>query len=1031
MQGGTVFLTPGVFDWLCGQVVIAQAGIYIQGAGLGATTVRARGTGDCVRMYSTQDYTHGWGGGVKGLFIDGTNAGAGSCGIHAGDIYQLQWDAGAGFFQGSGSKGIWLDNQYFWAEDMSGHLFVQQNTTNLVFDNSANLSGQATGSFARASLTVVMDAKGVGDGLVLKNGAQYYGGGHLTLSGNMDYSSSATKHWAVTVAAPPVLSYTATNASPAVFTAAGHHYGNGTSVFLTGAPTGFTNGQAYFVVNTNIGGGTFQLSATSGGAAINSSSTGSGNVETFQATTLQSTVVNINVECNATNANPQPGTINFTSSGSATGFNTITRCTGIIDFSVASGFATAANPAGNFFFDGPVYGDTGLWRSWELGVSAYFNGSLASSSTIQSRGVTRSVVNTTTAITGMKFQSALSTDSQFLVVENNGTGSITFAAAGTSLVKNGTSCVILPNTAMGFQWRPDQGNWYPLGAPAAVDWLNVVTMFGADPTGTSDSTAAIQAAINAAAFVSASDSSSVLGAAQAAVYFPGPGPYLISSGPLVLTHGHSIRLTGAGDGVVLKSSANGIIDFDGLNGLTEGSVEIDHLGFDCTGGHVFKNPNIHGQLHLHDLAIRQRSTGFSVFWMDDVSTGGSTGLYQGVFRNIRYILDPGTRSVEAWHIVANHSDAVTDLTWENISGPVPTGYTGNDATMDNTQYQWYVTCAAGTSSHVSNLTWRNCIMSNPFGGIIKVAAAQSVLIENVSSYNTFDRSMSNSLYQLTKDPTGNGPVQGAVIRNCFRTNALGSGSPPPPYDVLLDSTCKNVLLENIVTGYSPAVTFINVGSAAGVVIIQPGGGGASSVPVISNQAADTVVIGQGQVTVGGASQTNQPWLPSDSGYLAWNFDPAQQQGGTILVTSNVYLARVNIRQAISVSNVLAYITTPGSGLTASQNFAGLYNSAGTLIATTADQSSGFASGGLRTMALTGGPYALAAGTFVWVAIVSNGTTPPTMLRGGATSASGLELGLTVSTARWATNGTATTALPGTLTPASNVNSGITFWAGLS
>ena len=125
-------------------------------------------------------------------------------------------------------------------------------------------------------------------------------------------------------------------------------------------------------------------------------------------------------------------------------------------------------------------------------------------------------------------------------------------------------------------------------------------------------------------------------------------------------------------------------------------------------------------------------------------TGHSTGLYQAIFRNIRYTLDAGTRSVEAWHIVSNHSDGFTDLTWEHISGPVPTGYTGNDATLDNTQYQWWVTSALNTSSHVSNLTWRNCIMSNPFGGIIKVAAAQSVLIENVSSYNTFDRSMSNS-----------------------------------------------------------------------------------------------------------------------------------------------------------------------------------------------------------------------------------------------------------------------------------------------
>jgi hypothetical protein len=475
--GGVIYFPAGTYK-IASTITIAVPGVYLAGDGMLATVINYTGTGDCIRMYSTASYASGWGGGIRDLTIDGSGASAGACGIHAGDIYQLQWNAGVRQFQGSGSKGIWFDNQYFWAEDMYGHLFCQQNTSNLIFDNSANTSGTATGSYARTVLTAVLDCKGVGDAVVLRNGAQLYGS-TLNFTGNMDYSSSATKHWALTVAAPAGFSYTATHASPAVFTATGMYYGNGTNVFLTGGspPTGFTNGTSYYVVNTNIGAGTFQLAATSGGTAINSSTTGSGTVNTFQATTVQSSILNLNLECNATNGNPQPGTINFTSASSATGLNTIARCAGIIDFSAASGFATAANPAGSFFFDGPVYGDTGLWRSWELGASAYFNGSLASSSTIQSRGVTRSVVNTTTAITGMKFQSGLSTDSQFLVVENNGTGAITFAASGTSLVKNGTACVIAPNTSMGFQWRPDQGNWYAagIGSPVMPVGVDVTT----------------------------------------------------------------------------------------------------------------------------------------------------------------------------------------------------------------------------------------------------------------------------------------------------------------------------------------------------------------------------------------------------------------------------------------------------------------------------------------------------------------------------------------------------------------------------
>lgn len=72
-------------------------------------------------------------------------------------------------------------------------------------------------------------------------------------------------------------SFTATNASPAVFTV-GTAIANGTPVALSGSslPAGFTAGTTYFAVAAS--GLTFELSATSGGSAINSTSAGSGTV---------------------------------------------------------------------------------------------------------------------------------------------------------------------------------------------------------------------------------------------------------------------------------------------------------------------------------------------------------------------------------------------------------------------------------------------------------------------------------------------------------------------------------------------------------------------------------------------------------------------------------------------------------------------------------------------------------------------------------------------------------------------------------
>lgn len=68
---------------------------------------------------------------------------------------------------------------------------------------------------------------------------------------------------------------TATNASPCVFTGAIPGAANGMPVVLGGtAPTGFTAGTIYFMVT--VIGNTYELAATQGGAAINSSSTGAG-----------------------------------------------------------------------------------------------------------------------------------------------------------------------------------------------------------------------------------------------------------------------------------------------------------------------------------------------------------------------------------------------------------------------------------------------------------------------------------------------------------------------------------------------------------------------------------------------------------------------------------------------------------------------------------------------------------------------------------------------------------------------------------
>jgi hypothetical protein len=79
-----------------------------------------------------------------------------------------------------------------------------------------------------------------------------------------------------------VLSFTATSASPAVFTASGSAFTNGQAVALAGSslPGGFADNLVYYV--TGASGDTFSLAATSGGSALASTSAGSGTVAAVQ-----------------------------------------------------------------------------------------------------------------------------------------------------------------------------------------------------------------------------------------------------------------------------------------------------------------------------------------------------------------------------------------------------------------------------------------------------------------------------------------------------------------------------------------------------------------------------------------------------------------------------------------------------------------------------------------------------------------------------------------------------------------------------
>lgn len=154
--------------------------------------------------------------------------------------------------------------------------------------------------------------------------------------------------------------------------------------------------------------------------------------------------------------------------------------------------------------------------------------------------------------------------------------------------------------------------------------------------------------------------------------------------------------------------------------------------------------------------------------------------------------------------------------------------------------------------------------------------------------------------------------------------------------------------------------------------------------------------------------------PQAHNLSAWTFDPAVAQSGSTVTSGVVFLGKILLEEAASVTNIIVTLATAGSGLTSGQNFAGLYDSSGTLIAVTADQTVTWANGtGAKTTALVGGPYSLPAGAY-YGALLANGTTPPQFIRGHAISSSTLNIGLTAATGRYLTSGTGQTALPASI-----------------
>lgn len=176
---------------------------------------------------------------------------------------------------------------------------------------------------------------------------------------------------------------------------------------------------------------------------------------------------------------------------------------------------------------------------------------------------------------------------------------------------------------------------------------------------------------------------------------------------------------------------------------------------------------------------------------------------------------------------------------------------------------------------------------------------------------------------------------------------------------------------------------------------------------------------------------NGNMLPSDYGLIAWTMDPSEAANTQVLTNNTIHMAKIKILSSTIVSNICIPVATAGATLTAGQNFAGIYDAGGTLLGETADQSAVWTSTGNKIMPLTAAFTAIPG--YYYIALLSNGTTPPAIVRENNTSAGTdqvINFNLTADTARSATAGTGI-ALPASITMSSRTMTAQSWWMAVS
>jgi hypothetical protein len=327
----------------------------------------------------------------------------------------------------------------------------------------------------------------------------------------------------------------------------------------------------------------------------------------------------------------------------------------------------------------------------------------------------------------------------------------------------------------------------------------------------------------------------------------------------------------------------------------------------------------------------------------------------------------------------------------------------------------------------------NCLSSSVSGataGVFISTMAGEGLIKNVSVVNAAGPGGPLTAAGIRTGTTGSMTMLGIHAESCTDgIDVTGSNSAGTIIGFSGSSSNTNCITLRSGTGNWVAISTENKGETHTIVDVANSVTLNGNVPYYQQGATitDDSIVAASEVFPAGDMR------PVDHGYKFWNFDPMFSNGnGTVLTSQTLHVTRINTPGASrACTEVDLACTVVGSGLTSGQNLVNVYNGAtGALLSASADQTTSFGSGtGIKTV--TGLSFNTPADSYIYVVVMSNGTTPISLLRGSTGFAGVTNANITVAgQRRAATNLTGQTVMPSPLVTSSNVAAVTEIWAAI-